>query len=177
MEDDAEAWRALSRAVRQVYKGRLVYSANWDHFKNIKFWDAVDVVGLTGYYRLTESMTPKVDELLAAWGQIQRDLVAWSKSINRDFIFTEVGYPSLDGAAHSPWDYTTGKAIDLEEQRVCFEAFGRFGSVNPIWRGSFFGTGGDRQMARIIGIRPAANCAQEIVKWMKARVRKKRLRQ
>ena len=171
MEKHVSEWRSLSRAVRRLYKGRLVYSANWDHFKNIEFWDAVDVVGLTGYYRLTDSMTPTVAELIAAWRPIKEDLLAWSKSLKRGFIFTEVGYPSLDGAAHSPWDYTTGKALDLDEQRVCFEAFRRTWVGESRLAGVFFWNwwgppDGQNHWYTPRG-KPAAG---EIVKWMETRI-------
>ncbi|MEE2756838.1 MAG: hypothetical protein VYA30_09260 [Myxococcota bacterium] len=123
MERFKNRWTHIAKKVRGVYSGQLIYSANWDHYEDVPFWSAVDLVGLTGYYRLTEKMDPTVADLIRSWRPIKASLLAWSKRLDKPFVFTEVGYPSLDGAAHSPWDYTTGKKLDLEEQRICYEAF------------------------------------------------------
>ena len=40
-------------------------------------------------------------------------------------MLTEVGYPSVDGGAVWPWDYTRGGAVDVEEQRRGFAALAR----------------------------------------------------
>ncbi len=129
LEGDEVRWRRLIAKVRAVYPGRLLYSANWDHYREVPFWDAVDYIGLTAYYRLTEKYDATEAELTAAWAGIKRDLLKWQATIDRPMLFTELGYPSLDGAARAPWDYTQGTAMDHEEQRRCFEAF------TKTWRG------------------------------------------
>jgi hypothetical protein len=123
MESQTANWKRLVSSVRKVFPGQVIYSANWDHYKEVKFWSEVDQIGLTGYYRLTQSMDPTVKELVVAWTKIKTEILNWRRGVGKPLVFTEVGYPSLDGAAHSPWDYTTGKGLDLEEQRRCFEAF------------------------------------------------------
>ncbi|HEX9105502.1 MAG TPA: hypothetical protein VF997_24995, partial [Polyangia bacterium] len=47
LEADRPRWQALVADVRQAYPGRLVYSANWDHFDGVSFWDLVDEMGVT----------------------------------------------------------------------------------------------------------------------------------
>ena len=37
-EDQADRWRRLIQLVRGIYKGRLGYSANWDHYRPITWW-------------------------------------------------------------------------------------------------------------------------------------------
>ncbi|MEE2789205.1 MAG: hypothetical protein VX589_17850 [Myxococcota bacterium] len=123
MEGQINRWRALARQVRGVYGGELIYSANWDHYEEVDFWDVVDYMGVTGYYRLTMSYTPKLDALISAWQKIRVSLLDWRLRKQRPLIFTELGYPSIDGAARSPWDYTTGRALDLNEQADCYRAF------------------------------------------------------
>ncbi len=51
-EQQSDRWRGLIADVRKVYSGQLTYSANWDHFEPVSFWDALDVVGITGYHEL-----------------------------------------------------------------------------------------------------------------------------
>lgn len=116
-------WKALIDAVRKQYRGKLVYSANWDHYAPVSFWNLVDVVGLTAYYKIAETANAREEEMAAAWRGIRAKLLAWSRKIRRPFIFTEVGYPSITGCAIYPWDYTRRTAINLEEQRRAYAAF------------------------------------------------------
>ena len=58
-------WRELIARVRWVYHGRVLYSANWDHYRDIRFWDALDFVGVNAYYRLSAVSQPTVEELTA----------------------------------------------------------------------------------------------------------------
>ena len=137
-EHQTERWRDLIVEVRKVYRGQLIYSANWDHYEDIEFWPALDLVGLTAYYRLTEHHDASADELVASWKRIRVELRRWSARIGRPFVFTEVGYPSLDGGASAPWDYTRAGGVDLEEQRLAFEAFFTAWHGEPTLRGVFF---------------------------------------
>lgn len=125
LEDRSARWRALIREVRGVFPGKLIYSANWDHYAEVTFWDQLDYIGLTAYYRLTEKPEPSLDELVTAWSHIRNELLVWRRTVGKPMVFTELGYPSLDGAANSPWDYTAQKPFDFEEQRLAFEAFRR----------------------------------------------------
>lgn len=138
LEDRTARWHALIDAVRAIFPGRLLYSANWDHYREVTFWDRVDLIGLTGYYRLTTDRNASVDDLAAAWITIRDQLLAWRAGVDRPLIFTELGYPSLDGAAHDPWDYTGPGPPDFEEQRRCFEAFTRAWVDSPQLAGVFF---------------------------------------
>jgi hypothetical protein len=121
--------KELIDAVRKLYRGKLVYSANWDHYAPVSFWNLVDVVGLTAYYKIAETATATEAEMAAAWRGIRAKLLAWSRKIRRPFVFTEVGYPSITGCAIYPWDYTRRTATNLEEQRRAYGAFIR------TWRG------------------------------------------
>ena len=50
MQVDAERWRSLIATVRANYRGRLLYSANWDDYESVPFWRDLDAIGVTGYY-------------------------------------------------------------------------------------------------------------------------------
>ncbi|MEZ4434144.1 MAG: hypothetical protein R3F65_17205 [bacterium] len=138
LEDRTDRWRALIADVRAIYPGRLLYSANWDHYREVTFWQHVDLIGLTGYYRLSADPDASVDDLAAAWTAIRETLLRWRLGVGRPLVFTELGYPSLDGAAHDPWDYTAPRALDHEEQRRCFAAFTRAWIDTPQLAGVFF---------------------------------------
>jgi hypothetical protein len=123
-------WKELIARVRPIFRGQLLYSANWDHYTPVTFWDQVDLIGLTGYYKLAEAPGASEAEMLASWRVVRRRLQAWSRKMKRPIIFTEVGYPSLAGGAVSPWDYTQATAVSLDEQLRAYRAFVR------AWKGA-----------------------------------------
>jgi hypothetical protein len=137
-EEMRQRWVALARRVRAHYRGKLLYSANWDHYEPVSFWDAVDLVGLTAYYRLSSSRSATEAQMRATWNGIRAKLVRWSQRVGRRLVFTEVGYPSLDGGAVDPWDYTQRTRLDLEEQRRAYAAFVGAWSNTPELAGVFF---------------------------------------
>ena len=61
-------------------------------------------------------------QLDRAWRRHRDRLIRFARERAVSLWLTEVGYPSRDGAATRPWDYTAGGPIDLEEQRRCFAA-------------------------------------------------------
>ena len=122
----AEKWRALIASVRKAYSGRISYSANWDHYRPITWWNELDMIGMTTYYDLTGGEPATVPRLTEAWESIKDDILAWRKKYNRPILFTEVGWPNQVTCAQYPWDYyrSTDKP-DPQAQANCFEAFFR----------------------------------------------------
>ena len=50
-------WRRLIADVRRLYPGLVTYSANWgDDLERVKFWDALDLVGVDAYYPLAPTL-------------------------------------------------------------------------------------------------------------------------
>ena len=140
MEADAPRWRALIAEVRGVFSGRLTYSANWDHYRDVPFWDALDLVGITGYHRIApDDLTdPSEAQLVAAWQAVRRQVLRWRLGVGRPLLFTELGYPSRVGAAQRPWDHGGSGAVDLDLQRRCLAAFDRVWRLEPALAGVFF---------------------------------------
>ena len=48
--------------VRQTFKGKLTYSANWDHYSGIGFWDDLDLIGMNSYWKLGDNKDVSVDD-------------------------------------------------------------------------------------------------------------------
>lgn len=157
-----ERWLDVISHVRTIYKGKLLYSANWDHFDPVAFWDAVDALGVTAYHKLTASnLDPSVEEMVRAWEPVKRRLRGFQKRANKPLIITEIGYPSLDGANAFPWDETRKVAVDVEEQRRCYEAFARAFAREPSIHGIYFwiwfGPGGPQDSGYSPHNKPAEN--------------------
>ncbi len=123
-ESQAGRWRSLIAKVRKVFtKGRLSYSANWDHYMTPTWWDDLDVIGMTTYHDLTKGKPPTLDNLQAGWAPIKKKILAWRQTVNRPIIFTEVGWPNQPTCAQYPWNYYQSDKTDPDAQARCFEAF------------------------------------------------------
>ncbi len=143
-------WRALIQEVRGVFPGRLTYSANWDHFEPVGFWDALDVVGVTAYQELSDQPDPDEEALVRGWEPFIARLRGWAAREGRTYLFTEVGYPSHSEAAHHPWDYRPRGTPDPDLQLRCYRALYRTWGDDPrleglfLWNWFGFSDPGDR---------------------------------
>lgn len=122
-ESQADRWRRLIADVRRVYTGRLIYSANWDHYRAVGFWDHLDGAGVSAYQELAGSPGASQEQLDAAWRTHRDRLLAWARPLGKPLYLTEVGYPAQSTAAVHPWDYTRRGPPDAEAQARCFRAF------------------------------------------------------
>jgi arabinogalactan endo-1,4-beta-galactosidase len=124
-------WRQVIQEVRLRYKGPITYDSLCGGFPfpmgedlRIKWWDAVDYIGVGGYYPLTNKNAPTVEELKTAWvekGYID-ELENLSKKFNKPVIISEIGYESKDGANKIPAYFNLTAPIDLQEQADCYQA-------------------------------------------------------
>ncbi|MCA1663551.1 MAG: hypothetical protein LC659_04665, partial [Myxococcales bacterium] len=126
---DRAAWADAITEVRGVFDGALMYSGNWDHFRDVAVYDLVDVVGLCAYFALVEpGAAATVDDLTRGWRDSRVELERFFAPRGRSIVFTELGYRSIHGAGAAPWDEATPGVVDLDEQRRCYAAFRR------VWR-------------------------------------------
>lgn len=139
LEKHTGPWKAVIASVRGRCPTKLTYSANWDHLRVIKFWNDLDVAGMTAYHSLTTKNDPSVAELAAAWRPIRDKLLELRAEIDVEIFFTEVGYPSQDGANKDPWNYFINEDhVDVDEQADCFRAFTQvWDEAPPEFRGFF----------------------------------------
>jgi len=122
-EGDYQHWLRIIRYCRKNYPGLLTYSANWDHYKEISFMKHLDYMGMNAYFGLTQNMNPKLEDLLKAWGPARKRIEEAYEEYRKPMIFTEIGYPSVDGANKDPWNYFSTRKIDVKEQELCYRAF------------------------------------------------------
>lgn len=166
MEKEQDYWIKLIGEIRRTFHGKLIYSANWDHYEPVSFWSALDYLGLTGYYELSQTKNPTLRQLVERWKEIQKPLETWQKKYGRKIIFTEIGYPSLDGTNTYPWDYTRQESVDADEQALCYEAFFEAWYNHPMLEGvyfwNWFGEGGSHDSSYTPRNKPAENILR---KW------------
>lgn len=121
-EPEEAHWRAIIQAVREVYSGPLTYAGLPNEEADILWWDALDFIGVDGYYMLSQAPNPGVDELKKAWTPYLNRLEQLSLKYNKPVIFTEIGFPSTTTAAENPGNWMYG-VIDLDLQARLYQAF------------------------------------------------------
>ncbi|GMU20951.1 MAG: hypothetical protein AMXMBFR13_10470 [Phycisphaerae bacterium] len=125
-EKYTDRWRQVIREVRKVFPGKLTYSANWDHYKVVQYWDDLDLIGMTSYYKLASEANPELEAIMEEWAPIKRNILRWQAQYDKPLLFTEVGWCSQEGASIEPWNYYYKQEATVrghEEQRRCYRAF------------------------------------------------------
>ncbi|HAT03501.1 MAG TPA: hypothetical protein DCS29_01850 [Candidatus Magasanikbacteria bacterium] len=126
---NTQNWRDLISYIRTIFSGKLTYSANWgsqgqwvDEKNRIKFWDALDYIGISAYFPLTTNDT-SVQAYTQKWDAINKnDIANLRNTYNKPILFTEVGYRSMNWAQWEPFNYWAGGGFDEGNQSRLYEA-------------------------------------------------------
>ncbi len=114
-----DAWRALAREVRRVFKGKLTYSVNFDAHDSFVFGDCLDVIGMNTYDPIAKfDEYPSDAQIRDAWWWIVYKARALEARFGKPVMVTEVGYPSVAHAHVGPWDFRTDKPADPDLQEL-----------------------------------------------------------
>ncbi|MEK8023364.1 MAG: hypothetical protein AAB229_06085 [Candidatus Hydrogenedentota bacterium] len=135
-ERERARWQKVIAGVRSEYRGKLIYSANWDHYDVVEFWDLLDQVGISGYFELTHDSEATRTDLELSWMKVRQDLLDWLPE-SKPLLFTEIGCPAVDGGAVYPWNYTMQTTRDDEEQARALAAFFEAWKKTPGFSGAF----------------------------------------
>jgi hypothetical protein len=166
LERERARWLPLIRDVRAAYKGRLYYSANWDHFDPVTFWDQLDEVGVTAYFELVkDGEAPTPDLLVERWRAPREQLRALRARVGKPVFISEVGYPSKTTAARYPWDETRSAPLDHPLQATLYrafcDAFEPAGAIDGAYFWNWFGWGGPKDGEYTPRGKPAAKVMRE----------------
>jgi photosystem II stability/assembly factor-like uncharacterized protein len=126
-------WTDIIDWVRGEYLGPITYAADWRTYRGIPFWDSLDLVGINAYFPLWNDAVPDpgppswpVGNLSWYWDNscipgIESLRVSLADTL-KPIIFTEIGYRSISGCSHEPWNDTVSGTYDPTEQRNCYIA-------------------------------------------------------
>lgn len=168
LETNTGHWRDLIEQVRQRYSGSLAYSANWDSVSGPEFWGDLDYFAISCYYELAGEDAPEAEAV-----ELAQEAAAWKDWLleakeqlapELPLILSEVGFPSIDGGAITPWDYTRPGPVDWEEQRRGYEAFLRAWDGEPELHGAFFYTWIEYNGTPQRGYSPRGKPAEELIR-------------
>ena len=113
-------WRALIADVRKVFDGPITYAANWSDYERVPFWDALDVIGIQGYFPITDEPQPTAADIRAGWQRVVSELRDYSLEQERHVVFTELGYNQSYITAAEPWDYSIDDDGARDLQELCW---------------------------------------------------------
>jgi hypothetical protein len=133
-----ERWRRIIAAVRAVYHGKITYGSNWNEYSEVKFWDALDYIGVLAYFPLTKTPDPSSSEISAAWENRCVELEDFSKQKAKQFLFVEIGYNESAWAAAEPWGFRTGGEHATEIQTRCIDVALDLMTRHPFIAGMFW---------------------------------------
>jgi hypothetical protein len=154
-------WRKLIKRARELYTGPLVYAATQGpEFEGVRFWDALDYIGLNNYYPLPDDLSADA---------VVRKVELVRQKFKKPVIFPEAGFPSLKDPQREPWSEAP-RALSLTDQARCYEAVLRAFYKQPWFQGVYWwkvgtnGFGGIRDGSHT----PWGKPAMEIVtRWYK----------
>lgn len=130
-------WNDLICSVRNVYGGPLTYSANWDNYDKIAFWDELDMIGIDAYFPISDSKTPTKSDVVNSFQALVHRLGRFSMQHGKPIVFTEFGFRSIDQCANGHWvgDYESAQ-VNFECQRSAYS-----GIFEAFWGQSWFAGG------------------------------------
>ncbi len=136
-------WRDLIAEIRKVYPGAITYNTNHGDEIKIRWWDATDVIGVSGYYPIgtddvqtamkdLNNVSPSDTTLEAFRRRVmpaKENLRKVSEKFNRPVFFIELGMCSAKGCSAIPWTHNDPNTMvyDADEQarfyQVMLETF------------------------------------------------------
>ncbi|MEZ4926697.1 MAG: hypothetical protein R3A50_10490 [Saprospiraceae bacterium] len=140
LQQRPQFWQQLIPKIKSLYHGPLTYSANWDDWDKVPFWNELDYIGLGSYFPLVDTPMPEVKELQQAWKPICNKLKAFSMEKQKPVLFTEWGYLSVDGCGWQNWELEKilkTCSINQQAQANCMEAMLSTFHHEEWWAGSF----------------------------------------
>jgi len=111
-----EFWVQLIKEVRATYSGQIIYSANWDNYENIPFWELLDFIGVNSYFPISKEAVPNLRKVNKKWTGIKNDLHDFSLKYQKQIIITEFGYRNVKYAGQRPWTHVKEKIAERSDE-------------------------------------------------------------
>lgn len=113
-------WRKAIAEVKKIYKGPLVYNANHGREKEVSWFDSLDYIGTSAYYKVGKKPGESKENMKQEWLKVAERLREVSASLQKPVIFMEIGIRSASGCAMMPWDFTHTEFERSEEEQAAF---------------------------------------------------------
>lgn len=129
--DKPQRWRNTIRLVKQHYRGQTTYVANHDSFRKCTFWDAVDFISISGYFKLlpgVRGFSPNLEQTKTLWRKKADMVELWRQNAgltNKKIIIAEVGFQSKgQGVVYRvPFHWLVKAPVNFNEQVKMYIGF------------------------------------------------------
>ena len=105
--------------MRGCTDSKLTYAANWTDYRRVGFWDALDAIGIQAYFPIADSDRPTDAELRDGWDEVMDEVRTFADGVDKDVVFTELGYNRAWQTARKPWESHTDGPEAEELQARC----------------------------------------------------------
>lgn len=130
-------WTKVISAVKKVYKRDLVYVANHDSYRKVKFFKQVTYIGISAYFPLLtgkRGRSPNLAKTKALWNARAREIYEWRMKNglgSKKVLLGETGAQSKGDEVvyRVPWEYQVKAPVNFNEQRKMYE--GILGAFMP----------------------------------------------
>ncbi|SEF50568.1 hypothetical protein SAMN04487934_101381 [Eubacterium ruminantium] len=124
MDSQAARCRDMISEVRKVYTGIVMHNINHGDELRFPWLDCVDVIGISGYYPVTDENNKGIDTMRKRWQEIIKGLEVCHEKYNKPIMFAEIGVRNEQGCTMYPWDFKDrpDKPLDEQEQSDFYES-------------------------------------------------------
>ncbi len=117
-----ENWIRIIQSVREVFKGKITYSVNFDAQDSFDFGEALDVIGMNTYDPISKDKEfPSRETIYQHWWWILYKARTLEVRFNKPVMITEIGYASSESAHRDPWDFRSPSPPYPERQAILME--------------------------------------------------------
>ena len=132
-------WRETIAAVRLATGAPLLYATNWaSGAPRVRFWDALDAIGVDFYDPLSPDAAASDAELVRGARRAAEPLARLSAALRKPVVFAEAGYPPARSAWTAPHDEDSTRPLlpadAARSVRAVFAALGR----ETWWKGVYW---------------------------------------
>lgn len=140
-EEYESEWLEIIQEARKLYKGYLIYNANFDCDYYPDWIRNLDFYGISAYFPLDVENDDEIELYQDSWNAHKKHLLDIYNAYNLPIIFMEIGCKSEDDAMKHPWDYSTNELVNHDVQMKFYESAFRTFWLEEWFQGFFGGNG------------------------------------
>ena len=124
MDKQSSFCRDMISRVRNVYHGIIMHNINHGDEFRFDWLDAVDLIGISAYYPVTDGINRSIDFMRERWADVVSRLEKCHEKYGKLIMFAEIGVRSEQGCSAYPWDFydRPEKPTDEQEQSDFYES-------------------------------------------------------
>ena len=123
MDTQAERCLDMIAEVRKLYSGIIMHNINHGDELKYKWLSAVDIIGISGYYRVSSPDDHSKEHMMKVWAEKKEVLKKVHEVYGRPIMFAEIGVRNERGCTEYPWDFKHREdvVLDEDEQALFYE--------------------------------------------------------